>query len=282
MLFSACSSDTPVENQTKFPTEKYPSYVVDMANDGLISDTEKDWWLGIPIVENFAEDTKTAHFNQQKYTVTYRDSIFSGYSHIQINRYCNDEVILSFASTDGSFKGIHYQNLFDADYFIKTELPNPYESACSMAAAIASQYIQVEAYELEETIIEVPSEEIAPNLTLYTFHYIKYVGDFKTSDDLYIQITSKGDLRTIKIGDIGCFDRVTAAQINTSALDQSLHARLKDLYSDIGSYSYEIVNQTMAYSPDNQLTIVSEIELDIITKTGDKYITGVVLSTIIV
>lgn len=281
VLLTACSSNTTVKKQSEQTAKTYDSYVVDMANDGLITDAEKDWWLGLSSVENTAEGERIVTFNGEEHVVTYRDSFLSGYSHIQLDRYQNDEVIISFSSTDGSFRGIHFKNLIDEDYLARAEVTNPYENARDMAAKIASQYIQVDSYILEETVAELPPEELSSELSLYTFHYVKSIGDFKTGDELYVQITSKGDIRIINIGDIGCFDSIQSTQIDSHALMQSLLARLEELYSGVGSYTYEIVNQTMAYNPDGQLTIVSQIELHVESGIGEGYDTGVVLATVV-
>lgn len=226
------------------------------------------------------ENGRKVTFRGQTYSVTYLDRVVSEYGSAETDRYCNDEVTIYLDCEDESFEGIHYQGLIDQAYCAKPDIVEPFQSACALAEQIASQYIQVEDYTRIEESYEITSEDEVSVVRLYTFRYVKYVGDYPTEDDLYVQITSKGDLRTLHIGERGRFDNVSPTAVDAEAVRTSLEARLDELYRDIGSYTYTIVKQTLAYSPEEELTLVSQIELHVDLEGGDGYDTAVILATV--
>ena len=62
-------------------------------------------------------------------------------------------------------------------------------------------------------------------------------------------------------------------------MQKSIDKKLNKIYTeDLGyDYTYKIVKQTLAYSPENDLVVVSQIEVSV----KDKYNTGVLLATVI-
>ena len=89
------------------------------------------------------------------------------------------------------------------------------------------------------------------------------------------------------IGHIGGFDNVDVSKIEKEELDKALDNKLKELYSNIQdnsniqSYSYNVLKQTMAYTPENDLAIVSEVEVEIMLEDGSGYETAVSLATVV-
>ena len=284
IILVACGIDSSIKDTSS----KYCSYVVNMANDGIIKNVEKNWWFDSNVEGDSIEKKKTATWAGVEYTGEYSKSRYSNYSHVRKDYYENDETILSFYADDGEFEGIHYKSILTTDYYYQDDIENAYEYACSTAKEIASQYIDVEAYRLEEHISEsVHSKAEGEKVILYTFKYVKYLGEFPTTDTFYVQITSKGDLRTMHIGHIGGFDNVDVSKIEKEELDKALDNKLKELYSNIQdnsniqSYSYNVLKQTMAYTPENDLAIVSEVEVEIMLEDGSGYETAVSLATVV-
>lgn len=125
--------------------------------------------------------------------------------------YNDDEGYYLADVRDGSFLGIHYTDLVDKEYYLKDELENPYEDALTIAKNIAMQQIDVDEYRIEESVYQFDSSEegVAP-VKLYTFRFVKFVGEFRSSNWVYIQVTSKGDLRTIGMRNLECFHEIDA------------------------------------------------------------------------
>ena len=68
--------------------------------------------------------------------------------------------------------------------------------------------------------------------------------------------------------------------IDRTALQCSIETKLDSIYSKYSSYSYEIVKQTVTYTPEWQLAVVSQIELEL-TPDGESFPSCVVLTTTI-
>lgn len=82
------------------------------------------------------------------------------------------------------------------------------------------------------------------------------------------------------VENVGLFEGKQNIFIDSTILNKSIETKLNSIYSKNYSYSYEIINQTLTFTPEEQLAIISQIELELI-KNGDKHNTGVVLTTII-
>ena len=278
IISSSCTTD---QIPAKLSHE-YASFIIDMANDGIVKNAEKEWWLGVSYTDTSVDNNKQIEIENLERILQYDSSYYPKYSNTPVNRYRDDELQVLYDSVDNRIRGIHYTRLISDNYFKKEDVPNSFEYTRNAAQKIASQYIDLDSYQLEystNTITDPNNNN--QNVTLYTFNYVKYVGNFITTDRIYIQFTSKGDFRTLNIGTIGLFDKVDLSNIVQPSINESINQKLGSIYSNLGEYSYSIVEQTLAYTPDGQLCIVSRIELDIYLDNGLSYSTGVVLATVI-
>lgn len=275
IILSACAAKKP-------QTVNYKSFISDMASDGIIQEAEKDWWLGKTESSEFVKKENEIIFQNKKFNCSYLYSYLSPNSPIRLNVYRddNEKAELFFDATTEKFTGLHFFDLLNPDYAQKEGIDE--DEVLEIAQQIAAQYINFDMYEMISSTIDVTldSESVSDNIVLFEYKFIRYVNEWPTSDQLYICITSKGDLRTLHIENIGLFEKEQNIFIDQAALNSSIESKLDTIYSDNDFYSYEIMNQTLTYTPDWQLAVVSQIELKI-TKGGNCYPTGVVLTTII-
>lgn len=261
----------PIENESL-----YNSYVVDTANDGVLSSIDKDWWIYALQENSDAASEKTIYHEGKYIKVDYGFSTFPSYSKYMVDHYHSKDFNFTFRSSDGKLVGMQAM-LFDDDYFQKEDVDNAYLSAREMAHAFAKKYVDLSQYHLQEyTSLRTKDDK---EIALYTFSFIKYVDGHKTTDYFDIQITSKGDILEWKIGDTGEFDSVQRTAIDKTILKNSVEKKMYALYASKGEYSYCVKNQIMAYSPDGQLVVISQIEAEIKLNDGFSYSTGVVIAT---
>lgn len=280
LFLTACAKASPETSADKPSQSAYNSYVVDMANDGVITEVEKDWWLGYSTVQDVDERTKIVEVNGKEHTVTYFTSSSEKYSHVPLNCFHNDEITIEFSSLDGSIRSVYYHNLIDDDYHMKDDMENPYETAYEMAEQIASQYISISDYALIENQWEYTIQGIR-RCAVYYFQFLKYAGEYETTDYLTISITSKGDISRLCIRDIGRYDTIQPTQIDNSAVDASVAAKLHELFGKDGTYTYEIDRQTLTYTPEGKLAVASVIDLEIDRFTGSDISTAIILATVV-
>lgn len=274
-LFTACSrgDDTSV-------LQHYESFVCDMTNDGLITSFEKEWWTGEAFQNELVPSKRTISFDGKDYRCDYKKTYVKKFDWDATDVYEVDGVTISVKSTDNSICGFHNASVEQTEReLLLDDVSNPYEYAKDVAKQYASDYIDVSLYTLEESepyTIKWEVDGTEKEMKLYTFNFVKYKNGFRTSDRVYVQVNSKGHLRTISINNIGAFDDVDVL-VDKTLLSQSVSKKLQALYADtFNSYTYEIVKQTLTLSPERELVIVSQVELDTTV-----YETGVLLATVV-
>ena len=254
----------------------YDSYICDMANDGIITEMEKEWWNGILIKNSLAEKEKEITVQGVTYDFSYDFSEVCGFSshYVDIYRSKDTTIQISVLPSSNEVVGFHRYDLFDDEYLLKQDLYETSESALPMAKEIASRYIGINDYRVESQTSDSYSKKIKEHI----FDFVRYVDGYPTCEGVYIAITSKGDFRTLAIHDIGLFENKQIS-VDKDVLQKSIDKKLNKIYTeDLGyNYTYKIVKQTLAYSPENDLVVVSQIEVSV----KDKYNTGVLLATVI-
>ena len=252
-----------------------------MTNDGVIQKAEKEWWIGKYEFNNLAEQKKEIIIKNENFKCDYLHTYLSKNSPILLNVYrdIDKNAELYFNANNEEFVGVHFYEMLNDDYVKMADKENADSYAFETAKKIASQYIDIDMYEINisESLIPISSGE---NVTIYEYEFIRFLDGWPTSDRMYISITSKGDLRTLHVENVGLFEGKQNIFIDSTILNKSIETKLNSIYSKNYSYSYEIINQTLTFTPEEQLAIISQIELELI-KNGDKHNTGVVLTTII-
>lgn len=272
LLLGACS----LSQGTK-KAELYNSYVVDTANDGIIAEVEWEWWLGQRINNKEAAASKKWLDGEKEIVVQYSYSDYLPFSCLLTDFYNGEECILSYCADNGKLVGVHYSNLINKDYYQKKDVEDPYHFAKEKAMNIAAEHIEIPSYCLDESTQTLTYNDEA--ITLYTFKFIKCVNEYMTSDYFCVQITSKGDLRTMRIGDIGLYNNVDLSAIDKDILEQSIAQKMSELYRTQGKYSYSVQEQSLAFTPEGETVIVSRIYVNIVLSDRVEYDTLVFIAT---
>lgn len=273
------------EKNKEFTENTYISYVTNMANDGLLKKIDKDWWNGARSKRDNAEKNKTVKHKDTEFKGEYQDSYVRNNNWYVTDRYkTEDNKTFYLRADNGQFLGyFDISEQFDSMEISLEAISDPHNNAVKKAKEIASQYVDISKYTMKE---DEPSEyslkttQAEGKTTLYTFEFIKQVAGFDTNDTVYVEVSAKGQVRTLKISNTGEFDKINNFNVDVEKLNKAIEEKMQDLYGDYASYNYVITEQTLTYTPENNLAIVSLIELTV--NTGETTInSGVVLTTVI-
>lgn len=260
--------------ETEKSGKLYDSFICDMANDGIITEFEKNWWDGMPKEDSMAEKEKQITLEGITYNCKYSHSEYSLYSSALENVYSDypHTIDITIDSSNNKVIGFHKKNLLMYDYSLKPDVYTTKEEAFLVAKAEAEQHINIDEYMVTATVYQPKSIDV----TEYQFDFVRYVDGFPTSERVYISVTSKGDIRTMHICNIDLFKDKTIS-IDKDVLAKSVENKLNEVYAQKYDFTYKIVKQTLACSPEGEFVIVSQIEVSLV----DMYSTGVILATVI-
>ncbi len=283
-LFTACNtnkSEAPDTVKIK-PSSVSGTYVCDITTDGILGleVLEKDWWIGgsTTTINSKAPKTLSIEFENNLYNCEYKDSSRSVLGRTIDHYFSDNDIEISVDSIDQTVRSFH-KGVLTYEFLMK-DLTDPHKEAMEIAKKYASKYIDISEYSLEESTYSISKlidgEEV--KIPLYTFRFIKYVDTYPTSDKVSVHITSKGTLRTINVNNIGAFDNVDLSNLDSRELENNIDKKIRELYSNkVSTYSYTVEKNTLTYSPEGDLIIVSDVILNI--DNGHK--TGVLLATVI-
>ena len=252
------------------------SYIVDGSND-IASKIEVDWWLGKSTQKDSLKETnKTEKINEITYDTTYEKSLLENFDWQYTDVYSAKGITLYYK--EENFTGYHITSREFLDTQKEIAMPSdPYQNALSVAQKCAERYIRTENYVLEETIMDSFYDIDLP-MKVYVFRFVKYHSGFRTNESLYIEVTEKGAIQSLRINNIGAFDDTLEIQIDRQVIEQSVAAVLEEIYTGEDQLlEYEIVKQTLTYTPEGDLAVCSQVEGARSAGTN----TGVVITTVI-
>ena len=270
VFFSSCTRLPIIQKDDGI----YNSFIVGYANDGIITKTEKSWWSGQYENKSTVEKEKSVFFQGINYQAEYKKSTLASSRHNMTDIYYNTETGVEIYFSGNRFAGIHFGHLlldYD-DYNAKDNIIDE-SKALEMAKTVVQQYIDINEYKIEISENNVLG---MPETYLYRVSFIKEKGGFETSDEAIVSITSKGDIRTLSLYDIGIFDDINVPIVDASKLQESIQTKIDKIYEKMQTHEIlSIKKQFLSLSPEKDVVLVSEIEV----KIDDSTNTSVVLVT---
>ena len=265
-------------------TDKYESYVTNTSNDGIVTSIEKNWWSGGKNQDILAKRSMSISIDNVKVDGEYQESYYATLDWQKQREYESESgVVFHINDETNEMIGFHKgasRAWLNEEFSIKTEHLSETEIE-KIADSYVSKYIDISEYKKEKSD-DYPVYYNSREIPLYTYEYTKYRGEFRTYDHVYLQITANGTIRTFHIYNLSAFDTVTTDKIDKEKLAASIDEKIKNLYGEkCVSYRYEIMKQTLTFSPDKDLVVASQIEVYITDKGGNEYGSGLVLSTIV-
>ena len=253
----------------------YESFISCYSNDGIIEKSEKSWWNGQYKNNNAVEKEKQVFFQGKNYRVEYKKSklAYSRYNITDI--YYNSETGIEVYFSGNRFTGIHFGNLLlDYDNYNSKDDIIDESKALVKAKNVVQQYIDIDEYK-----IDIRKNQVLgmPETSLYRVSFIKEKGGFDTSDEAIVTITSKGDIRTLSLYDIGLYDDIKIPSVDESKLQKSIETKINTIYEKTPQKISSIKKQFICLSPENELVVASELEVQIddVTNTAVTIVTYV-------
>ena len=267
--------------------KKYESLIIDNANDGINTKIDTDIWSqGYFVKENMADQTISVEGNN--YTGSYKNSIVETMNSYTTDVYC-DENFIEFGLRSDTGK-LAYVNLMNKDFFntepYLEDVSNPKENAIILATEIAAKYVDdIKEYTV---IIEEPytryKEKDGKNyeITYYIITFAKKINNYFSSDYISVKVTSKGNLASIFMGDIGVFDNITI-DFDNITMDQSILSKVDLTYQDteLTVIQREIKDQKIVVTPEGYVCMYSEVRVNGINASNKEVDTGIRILTVL-
>ncbi|MBE6920301.1 MAG: hypothetical protein E7468_01905 [Ruminococcaceae bacterium] len=253
-------------------TSYYDTYITNVANDQTNISQEKDYWAVRTIIEG-KQGYGSCEFLGKQITGTYYLTQSIPCTPYTVDRYfTNEGVEFSLRSDTGELKTL---NLMSKDFFATEpfleDVNNPKETVVAIARKVAEKFIDPSNYkqttrELRTRTVERDGKDYS--LTYYEVAFTKNVCGYPTRDHITMEITSKGNIAQIAIGDIGGLDNLSI-KIDNSKVQDVIAAKIDKIYTQksFSVVSLNVAQQTLARTPDGSIGIVSQIEVKI--KDGD-------------
>ncbi len=266
-------------------SSKYVSYISQISNSGMGEKVEKEFWDSSHVVDETIEKKKRIMFGAEEFSAEYQHSEYDSWSRSRTDTYHAKEIIICLRSDDGFLEAFYDSRIYNDEYYARKDIENSYEYAKEMANEIASQYINIEEYQLKETSSLVSlKEDKSYDFMKYKFEFIKYIDGIRTAAKVHIIITSKGDLIALSVKNVDDFDNVDTSNVDFDEVEKSIKNKLNEVYLEklgMKSYSYNIESQTLAYAPEGQLILASIVDVHIVVGNGNDYNTLVEIATVI-
>lgn len=245
----------------------YKSFVCDSVNDGIGASAEVDFWNGLYFKKQNMSD-KTYVINGKSYTASYRESVVDKMNSYTTDIYIDENKIEFGLRHDTGELALF--NLMNAEFFNSEpylpEVNNPLDTAKRIATKIASEYVDdISEY---TQIIEEPrvyykeKDGIKYEISYYIITFAKKVNGYFSSDYISVKVTSKGNLASIKIGDINAFKNIhlefDIKVMNQSILDKIDYTYAKSIFKVKES---SVRDQKIVLTPNGNVCMRTEMEV---------------------
>lgn len=259
-------------------------YLVSASNTDFSGETtiepEYSDWNGVSFDSKTALKTLTISFDDNQYSGNYRNSLYENYNSFATDFYEGEDGLEFGINADtGELVYINLKTLtfFRTEPYLE-DTEDALKKSSELAEHYASKFININEYELMEPAIKPykpDGEDSESTMTFYTYTYAKYVNGSRTSNYLSVQITSKGNLASVIMGDVDAFTDVAPTDIDSfSAIDIENLVRikadqiLKKALSNAEFIDFRIANQYYAISPKGGLVLCVRAAGSIDEKTG--------------
>lgn len=266
---------------------EYESIVVTAANDGIEIEAESDFWTGV-YFEKTNMEGQSCTVENISYSGEYKQSIVDTLNSYTTDIYCDENYVEFGLRSDTKqlvFINLMNKHFFDNEPYLD-EIENPQNNAILLAREIAEKYVSdIDAYTriVEEPVTRYKEKDGQTyEISYYVVTFAKKIQDYYTSDYISIKITSKGNLATIMMGDIGAFDDLSV-DVDQKTLNQSIDAKVTKVYQETGYelISFELEDQKIVLDPNGNICMYSMLAVHLDANETRTFKTGIVILTAI-
>lgn len=203
-------------NVSIYDSDKYVSYVSDVANDGIVTTLDKSWWDGVSIKETFVRQSMSVDIDGTKRTGKYKKTDYGRNGWKKERTYQTDEGFKFYVDAESNkVIGFFYggsSTWREKELSIDNTLITK-ENAETIAKEYVGKYIEISNYTIEYSVSSIQKKD-GTELPIHTFRFVKHAGNFKTNDWARIEVTANGNIRGFSINNIGAFDSIQLEQID--------------------------------------------------------------------
>lgn len=267
---------------------KDDTFIIDVANNEAKATLEIDLWNQKYFMNQTVSQKKDFKYNNITYNLVYDTSVNRKWNSFVTNLYNDNEGIeVGFKDNTDQMVLLNLmnKNFYETEPF-KEDVPNSDQYALQLAKEIAKDYININEYEL---IIGEPKlrDKVKDNqiyyITYYGFTFFRKINDIHTSDYLTIGITSKGNLASILIGDLGAFNNKELPNFSITDINTKVHGKVEKIYKKLG---YEVLDKKISYqrlavTPEGKIGIYTVVHVDLRTNKDNNFRSAIALFTYI-
>ncbi|MBQ0101545.1 MAG: hypothetical protein KBT31_01960 [Firmicutes bacterium] len=168
----------------------------------------------------------------------------------------------------------------------KDEVENIEDKLIPIARDVASKFTddldkyEVSSHERNTSVYEKDGKEYS--ITFYYVTFVRKIQGFDSADYIEVDITSKGSIASISFGD----PKVSAHNIDTidkNRIDESVGELVKKIYNGT-KYElngFDIRRQEVVLTPDNDVCMISRVEVELTNQAGEEFRTMIEVLTVI-
>ena len=273
----------------------YETYLSGVTNDGILKATPEYTASKNCANSEGEKPNKEIVFEGQTYVGEYKDETNGAFDSFISVRYSGD--VFGYDSNDfrmfsvrSDTQELNYISFLTNGFYIKetykNDLPNAEEHAVDFATELAQKYIK--DFENYTLTVEGPKSEdrningATKTISYYRVQFTRKICGFDSSDYLYVDVSTKGNLVALKIGDLHVFENLNV-ELDAEEINKNISEKVKVLYEEKSEFT--ITNKTIVYqklivaAKDGQLCLESEYKLYGINGNGEECRTGVRLLT---
>mgnify|MGYP003317277668 CR=1 FL=1 len=233
-----------------------------MSESGFAFGAESKYWNGKSFTSDTAQKERLVDFCEKTYTGAYRFSRYDSYHSFATDYYGNKGgVEFGVHSQNGKLVYINFKTtaFFEKEAAL-ADVSDIAEEAPKIARSYAKQFINVDEYTaLEPHITDYqPDAERDPLMTLRTYTFAKTINGMKSSDFISVQVTSKGHLASVVVGDIYAYaDDVllTMKSFGKADIEALVNGQIKKMAGLPKSAEPSVEEMCCAVSPEGEPTV---------------------------
>ncbi len=225
---------------------------------------ENIWWDGTSFTSESATENMSIDFSGETYNGTYRNSRYDSYNSFATDYYDGDDGLVFGVNADNG--KLVYLNLKTLSFFdqepLLDDIDNIEVDGVKIAEEYASQFIDVNSCTLIEPSVSPyqPDEAQDPTMMFYTYTYVKEINGESSSAYVSVQITSKGNLASVVVGDVDSFSEDISIQTNyynNINVDELVLSKMAEVVNEDGidSPTFDIKRKYYALTPTGEVVV---------------------------
>jgi hypothetical protein len=224
---------------------------------------EAQWWNGVSFSSEVAPREMTIEFAGKEYSGTYRNSRYDSYNSFATDYYDGEDGLIF--GINSSNEEIVYINLKTLSFFEEEPRLDDNEhiesEGIEFAKAYASMLANIDGYTLLPPYVAAYQPDSGePTMMLYTYTFTKQIADEVSSAYVSVQLTSKGNLASIVVGDIGAFSDPDIVQFcegyfSNVDVDALVSKQVTNICRNVDLTGLEVQNKYYAMTPEGQVVM---------------------------